>query len=103
MYIRFVIFLLLHPIFWVLKKHDTLNVLLNPNKVNVTDIKIHYGGTQFLKFNELGKQFCTYKINNREYFRYSFTKAFYKLRLNVQLGARQNNYTYKIILKWQKD
>ena len=101
MILRYIIFLVLHPIFWVLKKHSKLNALLNPNKFNVEDVKVYYGSTQFIKFEELGKQFCTYKIDKRKYFRYSFTKIlFKKIRLNVQLGARQNNYTYKIIMKW---
>jgi len=48
---------------------------------------------------KIGRQFVTWHVLGTKYFRYSFTKRFYKkIFINVQLGASTNRFIVKLRL-----
>jgi len=98
--------ILLLPFMLIFFLVDKLKSLLAPKIGIAENVKIHYNtsiddGTSFLTVNNLGVQFCTYYIQDHQYFRFSFAKKILNLVIiNARFGTNQNNYTFKIILKW---
>ena len=98
--------LLLLPFVGVFFLFEKLDKLLKPKIGVVENIKVHFNtsiddGTSFLTTKTEGKQYCTYYIQGRKYFRFSFTKNLFNIViLNIRLGTKQNTQIFKIILKW---
>ena len=98
--------LLLLPFVGVVFLVEKLGELLKPKTGVVENVKVHYNtsiddGTSFLNTKVFGKQYCTYYIQGRKYFRFSLTKNILNIViLNIRLGTKQNTQIFKIILKW---
>jgi len=98
--------LLLLPFVLIVFLVEQLGKLLKPRIGEVKKVKVHYNttkgnGTVFCTPKTLGTQYCTYYIQDRKYFRYSFAKNLFNIVIvNVRLGSKQNKNIFKIILKW---
>lgn len=102
----FLRWLLLLPFVGIVFIFERLGELLKPKIGVAENVKVHSNtsaddGTSFLTIKNEGRQYCTYYIQGRKYFRFSFTKKIFNVViLNVRLGTKQNTQIFKIILKW---